>query len=188
MPSVEFVLPHWLYWAGLIVFPLVAMYLSRQVQPAPGSRSVGIAYFIWIVGGFFGFHRLYLKNKWGILYWPLFAIILFSSSMEREARVVYSDAVGAVTAIETSTKRFQRRITKATGAIDKAQTRMSALASDDERGRKRQQRAIDKATKTKTAQRAQNAGTQNYRSDRKSELLVKRRVLRLYCHRSLYAP
>ncbi len=154
MPSVEFVLPHWLYWAGLIVFPLIAMYLSRQVQPEPGSRSVGIAYFIWIVGGFFGFHRLYLKNKWGILYWPLFAIILFSSSMEREARVVYSDAVGAVTAIETSTKRFQRRITKATGAIDKAQTRMSALASDDERGRKRQQRAIDKATKTKTTSEA----------------------------------
>jgi len=150
MPSVEFVLPHWLYWSGLIAFPLIAMYLSRQVQPAPGSRSIGIAYFIWLVGGFFGFHRLYLKNRWGVLYWPLFAIILFASSMEREARVVSTDAVGAVSAIESSAKRLQRRITKATTAIDKAQTNLSALAADDQRGRKRQQRAIDKATKSKT--------------------------------------
>ncbi len=151
MPSVEFVLPHWLYWAGLIVFPLIAMYLARQIQPEPGSRSNGIAYFIWAVGGFFGFHRLYLKNKWGILYWPLFGVILYASSMEREARIIYSDAVGAVSAIESSTARFERRIIKSDKALDKAQTRMAALPEDDERGRKRQQRAIDKANKSKAA-------------------------------------
>jgi len=144
MPSVEFVLPHWLYWSGLVIFPLIAMYLSRQVQPAPGSRSLPIAYFIWLVGGMFGFHRLYLKNRWGFLYWPLFALILYSSAVEREARVIYSDAVAAVDAIEKSTERNQKRIVKSTAAITKAQDALTQLPEDDDRGRQRQTRKIEK--------------------------------------------
>ncbi len=144
MPSVSFVLPHWLYWSGLVIFPLIAMYLSRQVQPTPGSRSLSIAYFIWLVGGMFGFHRLYLKNKWGFLYWPLFALILYSSGVEREARVTYSDAVAAVDAIESSTERNQKRIDKSTAAIAKAEAALAQLAEDDERARERQTRKIEK--------------------------------------------
>jgi len=30
MPGLSFTLPHWLYWVGLIVFPIVAMVLSRR--------------------------------------------------------------------------------------------------------------------------------------------------------------
>jgi len=153
MPDIQFVLPHWLYWAGLIIFPLVAMYLSRQVQPQPGSRSVGIAYFIWLVGGFFGFHRLYLKNKWGFLYWPLFAIILYSSSMEREARVVFSDARGAISAIESSSARIQRRLDKANVRLEEAQQTFNALGADAENDRRRLQRTIDKQTATRTKSR-----------------------------------
>ncbi len=172
MPSVEFVLPHWLYWAGLIFFPLIAMYLSRQVQPVPGSRSMGIAYFIWVVGGFFGFHRLYLKNNWGMLYWPLFGIILFASSMEREARVIYSDAVGAVSAIEKSTLRFEKRIKKADAAIEKAQKRLAALPADDERARKRQLRAIKKAQTGKAKSQARLVKLAAERAPLKTEITI----------------
>ncbi len=144
MPSVEFVLPHWLYWSGLIIFPLVAMYLSRRIQPTPGSRSIGIAYFLWLVGGLFGFHRLYLKNRWGFLYWPLFALILYSSGVERQARIVYSDAVAAVDAIDKSVQRSQSRIRKADAAIARARAAIDRLPADDERARARQQRKISK--------------------------------------------
>ncbi len=146
MPNIGFVLPHWIYWAGLVVFPLIAMYLSRQKQPEPGSRSLGIAYFIWAVGGFFGFHRLYLKNRWGLLYWPLFGIILFASSMERGARVEFSNANGAIVAIERSTVRTERTVEKATLELEEAQTKLSEIgsAAEDQSRRDRLQRTIDR--------------------------------------------
>ena len=146
MPSVDFVLPHWVYWTGLVIFPLMAMYLSRRVQPIRGSRNKGTAYFIWLVGGFFGFHRLYLKNRWGMLYWPLFAIILFASSMERETRVVYSDAAGAISAIENSSARSQRTINKANNAINKTKDAIAALATDEQSRKDRLTRTLNKET------------------------------------------
>ncbi len=148
MPSIGFVLPHWLYWAGLLVFPLIAMYLSRQKQPEPGSRSVGVAYFIWAVGGFFGFHRLYLKNRWGVLYWPLFAVILFASSMEREARIVYSDANGALSGISSAIERTERTAQKATDELAEARAKLAEIgtAEEDQSRRDRVQRTIDRQT------------------------------------------
>ncbi len=146
MPSVEFVLPHWLYWSGLIIFPLIAMYLSRRVQPERGSRSKGTAYFIWLIGGFFGFHRLYLKNRWGVLYWPLFAIILFASSMERQTRIIYSDASGAISAIESSVARSERVVEKAEAAIKDAREKIAALGFDEQRAKDRLNRKIEKET------------------------------------------
>ncbi len=187
MPSVEFVLPHWLYWAGLIVFPLVAMYLSRQVQPVPGSRSMGIAYFVWLVGGFFGFHRLYLKNNWGILYWPLFGIILFASSMEREARVIYTDAVGAVSAIEKSTSRFNKRIKKADAAIKKAQKRLAALPADDERARKRQLRTIKKAETAKAKSAARLVKMAAERTGLKTKITIAADNRKFWSNMAFYA-
>jgi len=144
MPSVDFVLPHWLYWSGLIIFPLVAMYLSRQIQPKPGSRSIGVAYFIWLTGGLFGFHRLYLKNKGGFLYWPLFALILYANGMQREARVIYSDAVAAVEAIDKSTARTENTIKKADDALARAREKLSTLAPEDQSARARLERKIKK--------------------------------------------
>ncbi len=148
MPSIGFVLPHWLYWAGLLLFPLIAMYLSRQKQPEPGSRSLGIAYFIWVVGGFFGFHRLYLKNKWGLLYWPLFAVILFASSMERAARIEFSDANSSIVAIESSTERTRGVLEKATRELEDATARLAEIgdAPEDQSRRNRLQRTIDRQT------------------------------------------
>ncbi len=124
----------------------MAMYLSRRVQPEPGSRTKGIAYFIWAVGGFFGFHRLYLKNRWGMLYWPLFGLILFASSMEREARIIYSDASGAIAAIENAGERSKRIIKKATKALEEAKTKIANLDANEQSSKARIQRTIDKET------------------------------------------
>ena len=149
MPSVNFVLPHWLYWSGLVIFPLVAMYMARRPQPPRGSRSLGIAYFIWLVGGMFGFHRLYLKNRWGFLYWPLFALILYANGIQREARVAYSDAVAAVQGIEGATARNESRIRKSEDIIERARTKLAELPAgeESESARARQERKIAKAEK-----------------------------------------
>ncbi len=149
MPSVDFVLPHWLYWSGLVIFPLVAMYMARRPQPPRGSRSLGVAYFIWLVGGMFGFHRLYLKNPWGFLYWPLFAVILFANGHQRDARVAYSDAVAAIQGIEGALNRSENRIRKSTGIIEQAEARLAELPESEESAsaRTRQERRIAKAEK-----------------------------------------
>lgn len=149
MPSVNFVLPHWLYWCALVAFPLIAMVLSRNIKSEPGSRTLGIAYFIWLVGGFLGLHRLYLKNIWGFLYWPLFAIILYSGTQEREARIHYSNSVAAVQAIGSSLGRMESRINKSEAALQKARAGLAELPSDDERGRNRFNRTIEKEIKRK---------------------------------------
>ena len=43
MPSLTFVMPHWLYWAGLLLFPLMALYLvRRQLRKPLPSRSLAL--------------------------------------------------------------------------------------------------------------------------------------------------
>ena len=78
MPSLEFVLPHWLYWAGLILFPLIAMYVTKRRLAAGEDRrvQVSIAYLLWLLGGFVGLHRFYLRSRWGLVFIPLFALVL----------------------------------------------------------------------------------------------------------------
>ena len=53
MPTLNFVLPHWLYWAGLLLFPLIAMYLvARQLRkPPPREPFLFIAYLFWLTRG-----------------------------------------------------------------------------------------------------------------------------------------
>lgn len=60
MPELSFVLPHWLYWCGLILFPVTAMLLYRRTQGRPPAKPVSIAlgYFLLLTGGFVGVHRL----------------------------------------------------------------------------------------------------------------------------------
>lgn len=147
MPSIGFVLPHWLYWLGLAVFPLIAMALARVQKPASSeSYSMPTAYFVWLVGGFLGLHRLYLKNVWGMAYWPLFAIILFASSVERSERVIVSDARSELEVVDSSIARNERRIEKSQKAISDTQAQLSETAADDERRRNRLERKITKET------------------------------------------
>lgn len=88
MPNLNFVLPHWLYWGTLIVFPLVAIFLvKRQLQRgAPRGPSLFIAYLFWLCSGFLGLHRFYLRSLWGFAYIPIFLLILYVNGAIRDHR------------------------------------------------------------------------------------------------------
>ena len=88
MPPVKFILPHWVYWLGLPIFPLVAMYLvRRQRARAPGPRIyLFLAYLFWLCAGFVGMHRFYLRSAWGFVFIPVFLSILYATGQYRDAR------------------------------------------------------------------------------------------------------
>ena len=62
MPSFTFVLPHWVYWSALLLFPLVAMYMvARQRRlGAPREPILFNAYLFWSTSGFMAPPRLSL--------------------------------------------------------------------------------------------------------------------------------
>ena len=93
MPDLPFILPHWLYWSTLVVFPLLAMVMVRREQQRPQNRkaSLVLAYFMWLGGGFVGLHRFYARNLWGIIFIPLFLPILYGNAQQKVARDVESD-------------------------------------------------------------------------------------------------
>jgi hypothetical protein len=88
MPALTFVMPHWLYWAGLLVFPLVALYLvRRQLRDPPTSGlSLFIAYLFWLCSGFMGIHRFYLRSALGFVFIPVFLFVLYCNAQVREVR------------------------------------------------------------------------------------------------------
>jgi TRAP-type mannitol/chloroaromatic compound transport system permease small subunit len=88
MPSLSFILPHWLYWAGLILFPFVAMYLvARQRRNTPDRRPLlFVAYLFWLLAGFLGIHRFYLRSAWGFVFIPVFLGILYCNGQIRDVR------------------------------------------------------------------------------------------------------
>ncbi len=88
MPSLSFVMPHWLYWSVLLLFPLVALvFVARQRRNPPDSRpSLFIAYMFWFLAGFLGIHRFYVRSKWGMVFIPVFLAILYCNGQIREVR------------------------------------------------------------------------------------------------------
>ncbi len=88
MPNLNFVLPHWLYWGTLILFPPIAIYLTRrQIRSgAPRRVSLFIAYLFWATAGIMGLHRLYLRSYWGFVFLPVFLAILHLNANTRDAR------------------------------------------------------------------------------------------------------
>ena len=93
MPDLPFILPHWLYWSTLVVFPLLAMVMVRREQQRPQNRkaSLVLAYLMWLGGGFVGLHRFYARNLWGIIFIPLFLPILYGNAQQKVARDGESD-------------------------------------------------------------------------------------------------
>ena len=135
MPSLPFVLPHWLYWGTLVVFPIVAIYfVQRQLRNGvPEGPSLFIAYVFWLCSGFMGLHRLYLRNNWGFIFIPVFLLILHTTDVIRDKREDVSRtraAVGAaVSELDhakippgvTVTPQMQERLTKAEAARAESQ-------------------------------------------------------------------
>jgi TRAP-type mannitol/chloroaromatic compound transport system permease small subunit len=126
VPTLNFVMPHWLYWSGLLLFPLFAMYMVRRVKRGQGGSvaSLPVAYLFLITGGFIGLHRFYLKSLLGVIYIPLFCGILFANVQFREARDVGSRVNQDVRTAEFMVKRAQRDIARsrsgATARLEKA--------------------------------------------------------------------
>jgi hypothetical protein len=81
MPSITFAVPHWIYWSGLLFVPLIAMYIVRKQRgkKVDGGLSNPIAYMLWLAGGFVGLHRFYVKNAWGLIYIPIFILLLLAN-------------------------------------------------------------------------------------------------------------
>jgi len=105
MPHLNFVLPHWLYWGTLVLFPLIAMYLVKRQKRlgVPRGPSLFIAYLFWLCAGMMGLHRFYLRSFWGFAFIPVFLLTLYVSDTIRDRRedvsrthAAYQSSVGAV--------------------------------------------------------------------------------------------
>ncbi len=114
MPELSFVLPHWLYWSGLVLFPLITIILYRRTpehtEKAP--LSLPIAYLLLVVAGFIGIHRLYLKSSWALAFVVLFIGVLMVNVEVREVRNEVSSADNAIAIAEHRIKRAQKNLDK----------------------------------------------------------------------------
>ncbi len=113
MPNLDFSLPHWAYWVGLIIFPIIAMILARQPRPERRTYSLSLGYFILLCGGMLGLHRFYLRNLLGLLFVPVFLAILFANAQGQEARSVVSNANNTVRMAERILDRETGRVAAA---------------------------------------------------------------------------
>ena len=140
MPGVTFVLPHWLYWSGLVLFPLVAMFaLNRHGRGKTGatghdaSASYVVGYFLLVTAGFIGMHRLYLRNLWGLLFVPVFIALLLANAESRESRNGISYANNQIAKAEFLLERARKDEAEGEqGATEKAREQQLEL----ERGRR----------------------------------------------------
>src|SRR5262249_24773735 len=92
--SIGFVLPHWIFWAALAVFPPIAwvMFLRTRGRPGDGKANLFLAYLFLLLAGFLGMHRFYLKSLWGVVYLPLFVVVIWGGHLFGEAREELSKA------------------------------------------------------------------------------------------------
>ena len=111
MPNLTFVLPHWLYWSGLVLFPLLAMFIiKRNVGKQLDRISLPLAYFLLITGGFIGLHRFYLRSLLGFVFVPLFLAILLVNVQIRSAQNAVSMANNEQVSAKYLLKRSARRL------------------------------------------------------------------------------
>lgn len=88
MPEINFVLPHWLYWGTLILFPIIAMAMVRREQQRPQRHgpSLFVAYMFWLTAGFVGLHRIYLRSVLAAVFLPVVIAILYFNGIDRNYR------------------------------------------------------------------------------------------------------
>ncbi|MCH9019966.1 MAG: TRAP transporter small permease subunit [Proteobacteria bacterium] len=135
MPTLTFILPHWMYWSGLVVFPLVALYLLSRPRRAgpPRGVSLPVAYLMWLTAGYLGIHRFYVRSYWGVVYIPLFIAILFSNVKGRAARDSVSFARNEFLDVEFDVERFQKAVADGVeGAVEKLAKAQEMLAAANE--------------------------------------------------------
>src|SRR6185437_9247848 len=139
MPHLNFVLPHWMYWGTLLLFPLVAMYLVKRQRRTgvPRGPSLFIAFLFLICSGLMGLHRFYLRSMWGFAYIPVFLVILHVSDTIRDHRedVSRTHAAYSSSEIELNRAKIPQGVTATpamTERLQKAQAAESKAKADAE--------------------------------------------------------
>ncbi len=169
MPSITFILPHWMYWAGLIFVPFLGMYMVRKQrgQKVDGGMSKPVAYLLWLCGGFVGLHRFYVKNVWGMVYIPIFILLLLSNVQVRTNMNLVSKEKNDMTSAAGRVERAQRAIKKHSQAVQNYQTQAGQTqekAAQDRINRrlKRVQKKLDREqNKLATSQQKLETAQQN---------------------------
>ena len=154
MPSIDFTLPHWAYWVGLIVFPIIAMVLSRQPKKTQKGYSKPLSYFILVTGGMIGLHRFYLKSLIGLVYIPVFLFILYSNAQGADARSEYSNAANTVRMSETTIERETQRLDKARATLPELKANLDQVEKGsfaERSAKKKLKRANDRIIKSEDA-------------------------------------
>ncbi|TCO69885.1 TRAP transporter small permease subunit [Rhodovulum euryhalinum] len=147
MPGLSFTLPHWLYWAGLIVFPLIAMVLARRPRPEERRYSTALGYLILVTGGIIGLHRLYLKNLFGLLYLPIFVFILYANVQEQQARSALSDVANQLRVAERTVAREAPRVDEARRNLPELEAEFAA-AEEGSFARRSVERRLERTQET----------------------------------------
>ena len=130
MPTLNFILPHWMYWGGLLLFPLAAMFLvsRQQKRGTPREPILFNAYLFWLTAGFAGVHRIYLKSWWGLAYIPVFLGVVYCNSQVRE---VHDDVSRTFAVLEHTQTEVDRSKLADPAAATPAQRSRSEKARAD---------------------------------------------------------
>jgi TRAP-type mannitol/chloroaromatic compound transport system permease small subunit len=148
MPSIGFTLPHWLFWAALIIFPIIAWMMVHRTRDNPDTAMANnfLAYLFWLFGGFLGMHRIYLKSFWALAYLPLFAIVIYGGALYRDARDDYSKAHQNVESLKRVSDRAKSAVARgdvaAKSQLDEIDKEMAPAREAEAKG----EAAIDRAT------------------------------------------
>lgn len=113
LPSLTFVLPHSLYWAGLILFPLFCIYIVSHTSKKEERNSVSslTAYLLWFWGGFAGLHRFYTKaTLTGFIYVLFFLIILYGNVQTTQSRNALSNVNNELRIADFQYKRTKKNV------------------------------------------------------------------------------
>ena len=128
-------MPHWFYWSGLLLFPFIATFLvARQTRNPPDGRpSLFIAYLFWLLAGFLGIHRFYLRSGWGFVFIPVFLSILYCNGQIREVRDDESRTFAALQHAQTVAEEERPKAgasPEVTQAYERSQADLRTLDAD----------------------------------------------------------
>ena len=92
MPDIDFLLPHWIYWGGILAVPAFLMLVAHRHpgRTHASGPSLPLAYFFWAISGFMGVHRLYLRSWWAVAFIALFVGIILCNSEAKLTRNEHS--------------------------------------------------------------------------------------------------
>jgi TRAP-type mannitol/chloroaromatic compound transport system permease small subunit len=151
MPDFHFTLPHWLYWVGLIVFPLIAMSLGRRPRSGESRYSIPLAYMILLTGGILGLHRFYLKSLLGLIFVPIFLFVLYANGQSTDARTIVSNISNELKIAERTLSREKPRLEEARTELEELRAQLPTVEAGSfaerrvERGIKRAEDSIPKS-------------------------------------------